>query len=178
MNHQLSCKTKMLWESNVRWMPHLALWLLGFATPAFAINKCVEPDGRVTFQERPCPGHVIQARPAPTTAPPAPIEPPLPSPLTFPKKAESEFREALTSTLKDPTSVQFRDVRLVWDGRALCGSANAKNSYGGYVGFRAFVVDAEGVYWQNDGSDETSIGKYVSRRTFVPKAHFWQCLQR
>lgn len=43
--------------------------------------------------------------------------------------------------LKDPSSVQYRDVRaFVVGGRvAVCGEVNAKNSYGGYTGFEGFA---------------------------------------
>lgn len=45
--------------------------------------------------------------------------------------------------LKDPSSVQYRNVRRVPDKNGyprvmICGEMNAKNSYGGYVGFRRF----------------------------------------
>lgn len=39
--------------------------------------------------------------------------------------------------MKDPASVQFRSVKLhrVGEIRFVCGEVNAKNSYGGYVGY-------------------------------------------
>lgn len=42
--------------------------------------------------------------------------------------------------LKDPNSVQYRDVILSRsrNGAAVCGELNAKNSYGGYIGFARF----------------------------------------
>jgi hypothetical protein len=44
--------------------------------------------------------------------------------------------------LKDPDSAQFRnmDVRDTGKDFAVCGEINAKNSYGGYVGYRQFYV--------------------------------------
>jgi hypothetical protein len=54
------------------------------------------------------------------------------------------YKDVLAHSLKDPTSVQFRDVyvaqRSVAGQPALCGEVNGKNSYGGYVGFQRFVV--------------------------------------
>ena len=55
----------------------------------------------------------------------------------------------LTSSLKDPSSVQFRNESFYQttiehkDGKvpstvAVCGEINAKNSYGAYVGFRRY----------------------------------------
>ncbi|MFT4241206.1 MAG: DUF4124 domain-containing protein [Acidovorax sp.] len=51
---------------------------LGFLAPAWAINKCTGADGKVSFQDAPCPGRgeTIEARPAmqgatPIQAPPS-----------------------------------------------------------------------------------------------------------
>lgn len=45
---------------------------------------------------------------------------------------------AVAAQMRDPASVQFRDVRA---GRqTLCGEINAKNGFGGYVGFRRFIA--------------------------------------
>lgn len=44
--------------------------------------------------------------------------------------------------LKDPDSALFRNVRYVHfkdKGRLVCGEYNAKNSYGGYIGYALFV---------------------------------------
>jgi hypothetical protein len=43
--------------------------------------------------------------------------------------------------MKDPSSVQFRNVSYRATGtlEVVCGEYNAKNSYGGYVGFKIFV---------------------------------------
>ncbi len=50
--------------------------------------------------------------------------------------------QALKDGAKDPDSVQVRDVKVaVHDkpgGSHMCGMFNAKNSYGGYVGFEPF----------------------------------------
>ncbi len=40
--------------------------------------------------------------------------------------------------MKDPGSAQFEDVSRF--KIAVCGRVNAKNIYGGYVGFRRFIV--------------------------------------
>lgn len=50
-----------------------------------------------------------------------------------------EAKAAVTAAFKDPASAQFQSLFI--SGRALpvlCGEINAKNSYGGYVGFRRF----------------------------------------
>src|SRR6478672_3889653 len=53
----------------------VACLLVSAATPAWAINKCTAPDGKVSFQAQPCPvnGGAIEVKPssgmAPTVAP-------------------------------------------------------------------------------------------------------------
>jgi hypothetical protein len=49
-------------------------------------------------------------------------------------------KELVARNFKDPASAQWRSLYLM-NGTTLCGEVNAKNSYGGYVGFRAFYVD-------------------------------------
>ena len=48
----------------------------------------------------------------------------------------------LVRDYKDPQSAQFQDLVIATTAvtRTLCGSVNAKNSYGGYVGFKRFSV--------------------------------------
>ncbi|HFD2136334.1 MULTISPECIES: hypothetical protein [Acinetobacter] len=41
-------------------------------------------------------------------------------------KVEKESKEAILSTLKDPDSAQFQNIK------GYCGEVNSKNSYGGY----------------------------------------------
>lgn len=56
----------------------------------------------------------------------------------------ASLKSKASSHLKDPASAQFQDLRLNTPKTALCGKLNAKNGFGGYVGFREFVVsDAE-----------------------------------
>jgi hypothetical protein len=52
---------------------------------------------------------------------------------------------AVTASLKDPDSAKFQWVPIVEDARsaAYCGLVNAKNSYGGYVGYYPFLVRVE-----------------------------------
>ncbi len=64
-------------------------------------------------------------------------------------------KSRLEGALKDPTSVQYRNLIAVLHTSTLreashttCGEINAKNSYGGYVGFRRFI------YEENDKSIE------------------------
>lgn len=51
-------------------------------------------------------------------------------------------KEIAARKLKDPSSAQFRDLRIAGTGdkARVCGEINGKNSYGGYVGFMKFSV--------------------------------------
>jgi len=87
---------------------------------------------------------------------PSPIAPNIPPPraetaLRFDNSPDGKEAHRLMTTyigaLKDPESARFRDVksRRFTDGRGdevfgVCGEINAKNSYGGYIGFRGFVA--------------------------------------
>jgi hypothetical protein len=55
--------------------PLLLVALLLAATPAHAMNKCVDPNGKVTYQQDPCPGKVVRGVPKPP-ADAAAAEPP------------------------------------------------------------------------------------------------------
>ena len=62
--------------------------------------------------------------------------------------------QQVRDSMKDPSSAQFEDVQAVayQDGKVVCGSVNAKNSYGGYVGFTPFVAVASGadIYFDSE----------------------------
>ncbi len=48
----------------------------------------------------------------------------------------------VTGKLKDPDSAEIviKEIFTLFDGRVACGTVNAKNSFGGYVGDRFFDV--------------------------------------
>jgi hypothetical protein len=48
---------------------------------------------------------------------------------------------AIGENMKDPFSMQFRDVKF--DGVSYCGYVNAKNSWGAYAGFNRFYVTGD-----------------------------------
>lgn len=60
-----------------------------------------------------------------------------------PSKADTALIKKLTmevsAELKDPASAQFRNVSVNRRTKTICGEVNAKNEYGGYVGFRWFA---------------------------------------
>lgn len=52
--------------------------------------------------------------------------------------------QIVRNSVKDPASVQFDRVSYRRDTSAVCGRFNARNGFGGYVGFRRFVRVADG----------------------------------
>lgn len=54
-------------------------------------------------------------------------------------------KQNVTSEFKDPDSAKFRNIRVIRG--SVCGEVNAKNSYGGYVGYRRFVSVGGIVAW-------------------------------
>lgn len=65
-----------------------------------------------------------------------------------PTKAElAAAKAALEDKLKDPDSLRMRKMMVKVDANnnptTMCGEANAKNSYGGYVGYATFIVFME-----------------------------------
>jgi len=57
-------------------------------------------------------------------------------------KAISAVQKHVVRDFKDPSSVEFRNVKAKEFGNdgdiIVCGELNAKNSYGGYIGFAEF----------------------------------------
>lgn len=59
-----------------------------------------------------------------------------------------EAERAVRAELKDPDAAQLRDVRANYTeefGMVACGQVNAKNEFGGYIGFRRFVSGGKSV---------------------------------
>lgn len=59
-----------------------------------------------------------------------------------PPKLNEKLLRMEMKQLKDPESAQFRDVKFKSTGESgswnMCGYVNAKNAFGGYVGFTRF----------------------------------------
>lgn len=131
----------------------LAILLASLSLPASAIQKCVQPDGKVVFQDVPCtsgPGETIKVRPTsglgqPTPArepvrtalpAPAPVEAPAPAPVAAravsPLEAEAEMcLDWYRELLRDPAGAYYRNPRK--EKRVLSMEIHATNGFGGYV---------------------------------------------
>jgi hypothetical protein len=73
---------------------------------------------------------------------------PLPQGVAQSQAAE----EAVRNSLKDPDSAMFRGITVYRDGM-VCGQVNAKNSMGGYVGFKLFMVRDGKIAIDDDEAD-------------------------
>ena len=62
---------------------------------------------------------------------------------------------AVQAQLRDPGSAQFRDVIVVRQdsSTAVCGEVNAKNGFGGYIGYTSFVAIGSLVQLQTKRDD-------------------------
>lgn len=55
-------------------------------------------------------------------------------------------KRAVSAILLDADSAKFANVRYVSEAKAVCGRVNAKNTMGGYIGFKPFIVEGEEVF--------------------------------
>ncbi|MDZ4690637.1 hypothetical protein [Terricaulis sp.] len=77
---------------------------------------------------------------------------------------EEAVRPFFDERLRDPQSLQLRDVRI--NNLYVCGEYNAKNGSGGYVGFRRFILSPNGSLntFQEDGDQIAR--SYEERRLY------------
>lgn len=76
-------------------------------------------------------------------------------------------KELVRRELKDPSSAEFKDIYVASTpkgGKKACGWVNAKNSYGGYVGFQRFI---------SNGTDYTSMDKESPFNLVMPFDQLW-----
>ena len=64
--------------------------------------------------------------------------------VSLPQEAQKVVSRSVADQMKDPNSAEFRNWHAFQSqsGLLICGEANGKNSYGGYVGFTHFVAHA------------------------------------
>lgn len=130
------------------------------AAPAWAVNKCTGPDGKVSFQDAPCAGkgEKLEVRPAAGAAPirPAgPVQPQAavpaaaasapaaPQPQQLPQAAPAAPAKSALNTeadaclawykplLRDPAGAYYTAPSK--DRRVVTITVHATNGYGGYV---------------------------------------------
>jgi hypothetical protein len=68
-------------------------------------------------------------------------------PIKLTATQEQAVKAAVTYDLKDPDSAKFRPmvagVAVGGTSIMVCGEVNSKNSFGGYVGFTSYLVQAD-----------------------------------
>lgn len=90
-------------------------------------------------------------------------------------QAIEQAKDAVAYDLKDPASVQFRNLRLrdFQGGKLLCGEINAKNSYGAYVGYAPFYAGVKGGFIKSRDSksihDAENAGLFAACAPAVPE---------
>ena len=74
------------------------------------------------------------------------------------EKAELAIKEGL----KDPESAQFKNIAVKTNSLgevAVCGEVNARNSFGGYVGFQSFGVAGNVAVTQSDAITQAKLAR-------------------
>jgi len=61
--------------------------------------------------------------------------------MSIDEKTMMRMKEEVAKDFLDPDSARFRGVVPTEKGGVLCGFVNAKNRFGGYVGFRPFAYN-------------------------------------
>lgn len=76
-------------------------------------------------------------------------------------------RESVTYDLKDSGSAVYRNEKIIRNeiGIYVCGEVNAKNSYGGYVGFMPYLSDGISSWIM---TDEDSSGGSIAVLHYCP----------
>ncbi|MCU0932131.1 MAG: DUF4124 domain-containing protein [Serpentinimonas sp.] len=84
------------------------------AQPAWAVQRCVEPGGRVVFQDKPCPGRggEVLLRPANPGVPPEPV-PQAAAPVAVPQESEVERLNRLSDQMQAQRRRQELELYLV-----------------------------------------------------------------
>lgn len=77
-----------------------------------------------------------------------------------PQELLNKAQAAITYGFKDPDSAKFRNVRYVkYEERiVICGEVNAKNSYGGYVGYENFIAGLSSWKLMKESDNNTALG--------------------
>ena len=107
-----------------------------------------------------------EASPRPATATslaPADPQPARPSPSIATQAANDDLkfarliilgRRTMDTALRDSSSARYRNVRLMsmpgTNGALFCGEVNARNAYGGYVGYHRFISVPGAQAWTDE----------------------------
>lgn len=81
-----------------------------------------------------------------------------------------QAQKEVADQLRDPSSAQFRRVKVVRqvDGRkVVCGELNGHNAYGGYAGFSKFIVDGDRAMLEPQDTVEPSLDELEASVQFL-----------
>lgn len=88
-------------------------------------------------------------------------------------------KTVIVNGLKDPDSAKFRNVKVKWD--TVCGEVNAKNSFGGYVGYRRFyAIDGKDLHMEESNFREDQWDRFCgpnAKKPEPPAAYHEQWMQ-
>jgi hypothetical protein len=94
----------------------------------------------------------------------------LQQPTTGEKFAQQALR-TVRNSMKDPTSVKFKDVTVIERGRCAYGQVLGKNSYGAYAGYQGFTYNDGEVTFEEPGglsnpmNNRESAVKYMDKQS-------------
>lgn len=79
-------------------------------------------------------------------------------------------RTQIADSLKDPDSAKFRNVRFIQHegGALICGEVNAKNAYGGYVGYTKFLSDSKESEIYDESSRDVRLTTKITFKCTAP----------
>lgn len=81
----------------------------------------------------------------------------------------AEAKELISEATNDPDAVKFRNLHNQKDGYIICGEYNAKNAYGGYIGYTQFVYPVRDSKVLDSHGAEFSTGGGYKSSPFGPK---------
>lgn len=75
-------------------------------------------------------------------------------------------KRAVQEHLLDPESAMWRDIEVhkLTAGPLVCGEVNSKNTFGGFVGFRTFMVEGPRVYLAGDSVESANLSICCTRK--------------
>jgi hypothetical protein len=121
------------------WLKPLLISMLLSSAVAWAdIYKCPDGKGGLSFRQEPCPtgeAPIIKERNIRQKEEEAMRI----GQLTLPKNYSEQIDKTFVQRLKDPASRQIAYMGKPY-GSAVCGTINAKNSFGGYTGKQVFLA--------------------------------------
>lgn len=129
----------------------LVLITIGTTTAAQAEWSCIDATGTTHISEKRIWTEIctnLETGEVPTLMEGLQKKPPFKSNPKVARQVMRDGKATLLNQLKDPDSAKFKAV-FTSEDVATCGEFNAKNSMGGYVGYKRFIVFANTVVMED-----------------------------